>query len=231
MLSYKIWATAVAIFFFFRPNASGQASFPGHLDPARKRRLDEFDQRLKDIEAAQTSQESRLSAVELRMEECQSYRFLRVEHSQELTLLWSRLRELAANVLQQDLQQAFQTMPAEPELQSRSSELFGGKRTVPAAEARTAALEGLKLGEVLQWVSKDAKGAFSLRIQAGEPSRLLSEQVRKVVNWSLFVRGKAMGDDGALQLYRDRGPRARAKGKGKGKKGQSERAKEKRPEG
>ena len=47
-----------------RPNASGQASFPGHLDPARKRRLDEFDQRFKDIGAAQTSQESRLSAVD-----------------------------------------------------------------------------------------------------------------------------------------------------------------------
>ena len=196
----------------------------------RKRRLDEFDQRLKDLESAQSSQESRLSAVELRMEECQSYRCLRVEHSQGLAQLWNRLeagevergrlRELAAAALQQDLQQAFHGMPPEPELQNKSAELSGGKRAVPAPEARTAALEGLRLGEVLEWVSKDARGAFSLRLQSGEPSRLLSEQVRKVVNWSLFVRGKALGGDGALQLYLDRGPRTRAKGKGNGKKGQ-----------
>ena len=192
----------------------------------RKRRLDEFDQRLKDLESAQSSQESRLSAVELRMEECQSCRCLRVEHSQGLAQLWNRLeagevergrlRELAAAAaaLQQDLQQAFQGMPPEPELQNKSAELSGGKRAV-----RTAALEGLRLGEVLEWVSKDARGAFSLRLQSGEPSRLLSEQVRKVVNWSLFVRGKALGGDGALQLYLDRGPAEGLKARGRARRG------------
>ena len=45
------------------------------------------------------------------MEECQSYKFLRVEHSQELTLLWSRLRLLAANVLQQDYSRHFRRCP------------------------------------------------------------------------------------------------------------------------
>ena len=160
------------------------------------------------------------------MEESQSHRFLRVEHAQGLAQLWTRLeagelRELAATALKQDLQQAFQSLPPEPELQNKSAELSGGKRVIPAPEVRTAALEGLRLGEVLEWVSKDAKGAFALRLQSGESSRLLSEQIRKVVNWTLYlyVRGKALGGDG-LQLYLDRGPRTRAKGKGKGKKGQ-----------
>ena len=50
----------------------------------RKRKLEEIERRLVEVEIRQLVHGGRLDTVELRLEELQAYRFLRVEHNPSL---------------------------------------------------------------------------------------------------------------------------------------------------
>ena len=85
-------------------------------------------------------------------------------------------------------------------------------RALPAREARLAAAEAFNLFETVEWLWKDGR----ISLHQGEPSRLILEQARHMLNWSLFVRSKMDSPPFRLQWYPDHGPKTR-----KGKAGES----------
>ncbi|CAE7252939.1 unnamed protein product [Symbiodinium sp. CCMP2592] len=169
----------------------------------------------------------RLERCELRLEDIQSYRFLRVEHSTSLDKLWQdvesgevlkpAIRGTAAQVLYKELCEVVGAMQDEDGLKAKAAELSGDKRPLPEAASRREAAEGCILENLVEWVSRDSKGVNNIRLLPGEPSRLVSERIKRTLNWALYVSAKMPNASSTLQIYMDRGPRTRAKGKGDGK--------------
>ena len=192
---------------------------------ARKRKIQDMEDRLKKVEGTVEDHSTRLDTVELRLEEQQQYRFLRVEKSESLDKLWKEvedgtvgrntIRGTAARLLSEEVRAALRSMSdaGEETLQTKAAELSGGKRALATAEAREATAAGFVLEDLVEWVSRDGNGRYGIRLTPGEPSRLVGESIRKIINWALYVFAK-LGNGGGLQIYPDRGPRTRAKGKG-----------------
>ena len=89
---------------------------------ARKRKLQELEDRLGRVEETVEGHGGRLDLVELRPEESQQYRFFRVEHSNGLDRLWADIesgtakresvRVTAARVLAAEVHDALMGMSA-----------------------------------------------------------------------------------------------------------------------
>ena len=80
-----------------------------------------------------------------------------------------------------------------------------------------AAATAFDLTELVEWGSKDSKGAYNVRLCEGESTRRQTHTIKQVANWCLFVASKMPNAQGSMQICLDRGPKTRAKGKGKGK--------------
>ncbi|CAE7488687.1 unnamed protein product, partial [Symbiodinium sp. CCMP2592] len=156
----------------------------------------------------------RLERCELRLEDIQSYRFLRVEHSTSLDKLWQdvesgevlkpAIRGTAAQVLYKELCEVVGAMQDEDGLKAKAAELSGDKRPLPEAASRREAAEGCILENLVEWVSRDSKGVNNIRLLPGEPSRLVSERIKRTLNWALYVSAKMPNASSTLQIYMDR---------------------------
>ena len=194
---------------------------------ARKRKLDDLDKRLGEVELRQEAREQGLDRVEYRLEESQSYRYVRVEGSTSLAQLWeslekgdkqrSGIRAAVETGLVAELRAVLTGIRDEDGLQAKSLELSSGKKSVSTAAARDTMLQTFSLSGLVEWVQRDSKGAFSIRLAPGEPSRLASAAIKESINWVLYVLSKMGPKSPKLQVYPDRGPKARAKGKAKEK--------------
>ena len=174
---------------------------------ARKRKIQDMEDRLKKVEGTVEDHGTRLDTVELRLEEQQQYRFLRVEKSESLDKLWKEvedgtvgrntIRGTAARVLSEEVRAALRSMSdaGEETLQTKAAELSGGKRALATAEARKATAAGFVLEDLVEWVSRDGNGRYGIRLTPGEPSRLVGESIRKTINWALYVFAK-LGNGG-----------------------------------
>ena len=156
---------------------------------ARKRKIQE--DRLKKVEGTVEDHSTRLDTVELRLEEQQQYRFLRVEKSKSLDKLWKEvedgtvgrntIRGTAARVLAEEVRTTLRSMSdaGEETLQTKAAELSGGKRALATAEAREATAAGFVLEDLVEWVSRDGNGRYGIRLTPGEPSRLVGESIAR----------------------------------------------------
>ena len=109
---------------------------------ARKRKIQDMEDRLKKVEGTVEDHSTRLDTVELRLEEQQQYRFLRVEKSKSLDKLWKEvedgtvgrntIRGTAARVLAEEVRTTLRSMSdaGEEALQTKAAELSGGKRAL-----------------------------------------------------------------------------------------------------
>ncbi|CAE7660763.1 unnamed protein product [Symbiodinium sp. CCMP2592] len=193
----------------------------------RKRKLDELSQQVKELQEHRG--ETDHTKLELQAERETAYRHLRVESSAALadlfqrmeagTLPRSQLRSSAATALVEEVSATLARAQDETELQRLAGDLSKSKRGVPTRQARIASGEAFApladLG-LLEWVQPAGRG-WNLRLQNGEPSRLLFEGVRKELNWVLFVLGKT-GDGNTpscVQIFPDRGPATRRHEKGR----------------
>ena len=199
---------------------------------ARKRKLDEFEKRLTDMEAGFQQLESRVDQVELKVELESSYRFIRIENSKGLAALdqesqqegfpKKELRERAGQALAREIREALERAEEEGNLQRKSDELSGNKRRWPTRAERQGTLDSLGLERLVDWVYKQQGSAWKIRLHQGEPSRVCADQIRKCINWALYVYGKLAPDTHTqIQVYPDKGPKVRnmQKGRGKGKGG------------
>ena len=182
-------------------------------------------QALKDLETRVTNTEHRLDRVETTVELSESYRRLRVEHSEKLSALWAQferkevegkdLRRLATEALTQEIKEMLGKEYDEAALHSKSSELSNGRRTLPAVQIRRQMANDFAFDNLVEWITKDRAGGFQVILQRGEPTRLFTEGVRTQLNWSLYVLSKMSDPPSGIQVYLDRGPKQRSKGKGK----------------
>ena len=164
----------------------------------RKRKMDDHERRLRDLEQDHTGLADRVDTLELRLELETSYRFLRVEHSAALTALFQDveqgnvekkdIRERAGQALSREVREVLEQNLGEADLLAKSNGLSGGRcRWAPVAE-RQAVLDSWGVERHIERVSKQGSHAFSVRLQQGEPSRLCSEQVKKTLNGAFRVR-------------------------------------------
>lgn len=183
---------------------------------------------LKDLSDRMEAVEGRLDRVETTLEFSESYRRVRIEHSQGLADLWtridsrevpgSRIKDEAAKIIEDEVKSQLSKEVAEDQLQAKSQELSRGKRSIPTHDARKTLAQIFTIRPYLEWISRDRAGAFQLVLVRGEPTRLLSESIKQSINWILFTMARMEGEaPRGIQMYMDRGPKARAKGKGKGK--------------
>ena len=101
---------------------------------ARKRKIQDMEDRLKKVEGTVEDHSTRLDTVELRLEEQQQYRFLRVEKSKSLDKLWKEvedgtvgrntIRGTAARVLAEEVRTTLRSMSdaGEEALQTKAAD-------------------------------------------------------------------------------------------------------------
>lgn len=189
------------------------ARAPRAAQDARKHKLEERDKRLRTVEEEFTGLRNQLDNLELRVEMETSYRFLRVEHSPALNNLF---RQVEQGEVQQGKrwQEKFGRFW---KVQSKKQPWWQKAVNCPEEDAAGQPQRNVwlcwthgGLERHVEWVSKQGTHAYSVRLQQGEPSRLCTDQVRKVLNWTLYVYGKCL--EGSVQVFPDRGPKQRAKG-------------------
>ena len=159
--------------------------------------------RVEDLEKNHDNLDGRVGRLELQHERESAYRYPRVEHAQGLTSLFkhcedgtlerANLRVEGAKSLVEEVAKVVARDCDEEALQQA---VVKGKAGIadPHQEARRVAcvegLEALHTG-LLEWIQPAGRpGCYSFRLAGGEPSRLLSEGVRKDLNWVVYVLGK-----------------------------------------
>ena len=160
ILARSVWAQRVPV-----PVLCGGTMVDAN---ARKRKPDDLDKRLGEVELRQESREQGLDGVQYRLEESQSYRYVRVEGSTSLAQLWASLekgdkqrsgiRAAVETGLVAELRAVFIGIRDEDGLQAKSSELSSGKRSVSTAAARDTMLQTFSLSGFVEWVQKDSTG-------------------------------------------------------------------------
>ena len=103
---------------------------------ARKRKVEELEKRVQALEQASTTHGERLDKVELRLEEVQAYRFIRIEGCTRMDYAGKDAQDGSTP--------------------RKAHELSSGRRVVPALAAREAAATAFDLTELVEWVSKDS---------------------------------------------------------------------------
>ena len=129
------------------------------------------------------------------------------------------LHRLATEALTQEIKEMLGKEQDEAALQSKSSELSSGRRTLPVAQIRPQMANDFALDNLVEWITKDRAGGFQVTLQRREPTRLFTGGVRTRLNWSLYVLSKMSDPPSGIQVYLDRGPKQRSKGKGKAGRG------------
>ena len=161
-----------------------------------------------------------MERMELRAEQREAYRFIRVEHCTGLDDVWrayenkefegSELKGRAWQAIKQGVLEARDKDVEEEEaVQAKAKALSNQKRASPPWRI-------VELGGLLDCVRKDGSGAFSLVLQRGEPSRLLHQRLAKDINWMFFVYARLQEPPAGIQVYPDRGPNTRAQEPGQG---------------
>ena len=186
-------------------------------EPDRKRKLEELAAWVEDLEKNHDSLDGRVGRLELQHERESAYRYLRVEHAQGLTSLFKQCEDgtveranlrvegaisLLWKRLPRWLQKTVTRRLCRP-LPSGCQRVSGDCRPAPGGWLARKA-----------WKPSTRDCLSSLRLAGGEPSRLLSEGVRKDLNWVLYVLGKAE-EVPTIQAYPDLGPATQKHEKGK----------------
>ena len=199
-------------------------------DPARKRRLDEFDRRLTAMEGQVRTHEDRMENLEYRFELETAYRYLRIENSPGLDQMFkdlaaktmenAEIRERTGQVLMREIREVLEREVEEGVL-SATSQANNPRRKWHTPAARKAILDAFNMAPLVDLCSRAGDNRYNLRLQQGEPSRVAFNAVKNMLNWALYVYSQhTTGDQYKLQVFPDRGPAVRRrKGYGKGKDG------------
>ena len=123
-------------------------------DPARKRRLDEFDRRLTAVEGQVRTHEDRMENLEYRFELETSYRYIRIENSPGLDQMFkdlaaktmenSEIRERTGQVLMREIREVLEREVDEGQLQATSQTNNARRKWHPPA-VRKATLDALNV--------------------------------------------------------------------------------------
>ena len=180
---------------------------------------------LKDLSDRMEAVEGRLDGVETTLEFSESHRRVRIQHSQGLADLWtridsrevpgSRIKDEAAKIIEDEVKSQLSKEVAEDQLQAKSQELSRGKRSIPTHDARKTLAQTFTIRPYLEGISRDRAGAFQLVL--GNPHGCCPSPSSKALIGSCSLwqgwKGEALR---GIQCM-DRGPKARAKSEGKGK--------------
>ena len=150
-------------------------------DPARKRRLDEFDRRLTAMEGQVRTHEDRMENLEYRFELETAYRYLRIENSPGLDQMFkdlaaktmenAEIRERTGQVLMREIREVFEREVEEGEL-SATSQANNPRRKWHTPAARKATLDAFNVAPLVDLCSRAGDNRYNLRLQQGEPSRV-----------------------------------------------------------
>ena len=198
-------------------------------DPARKRRLDEFDRRLTAVEGQVRTHEDRMENLEYRFELETSYRYIRIENSPGLDQMFkdlaaktmenSEIRERTGQVLMREIREVLEREVDEGEL-SATSQTSNARRKWHPPYGRQHLTH---LIWHLWWIYALGLGiiAATCACNKGNPHAWLSPQSRMcLIGLCIFTHSTPLGDQYKLQVFPDRGPAVcRRKGYGKGKEG------------
>ena len=142
-------------------------------DPARKRRLDEFDRRLTAMEGQVRTHEDRMENLEYRFELETAYRYLRIENSPGLDQMFkdlaaktmenAEIRERTGQVLMREIREVFEREVEEGEL-SATSQANNPRRKWHTPAARKATLDAFNVASLVHpwWTSALALGIIGI---------------------------------------------------------------------